>query len=115
MQPTTVNREEFLQRLEAVQPGIAPREFIEQTTCFIFDKGMIVTFNDEVSCRIISGLHKDFQGAVQAQPLLETLRKLTETEIEISTKEEEKEANIVIRGKSRKAGIRLHTTILMPL
>jgi hypothetical protein len=66
-----INREEFLRNLESVEPGLSPREILEQSSCFIFQKGWIKTFNDEVACKIKSPLK--LEGAVQAAPLLAIL------------------------------------------
>ena len=48
---TTVNREAFLHQLESVQAGLSSKEMIEQSSCFAFIKGKVVTYNDEISCR----------------------------------------------------------------
>ena len=47
-----IPREAFLRTLEAVQPGLDPTGAIEQSSCFIFKDGAVMTFNDEVSCRM---------------------------------------------------------------
>jgi hypothetical protein len=64
-----VNREVLLQQLESVQAGLSSREIIEQSSCFVFKDGNVVTFNDEVSCSRPCELGS-FTGAVQAAPLL---------------------------------------------
>ena len=46
-----VSREKLMQALEAVSPGLANRELIEQSSCFVFKSGMVMTFNDEVAGR----------------------------------------------------------------
>jgi DNA polymerase III sliding clamp (beta) subunit (PCNA family) len=104
-----INREEFLRNLESVEPGLSPREILEQSSCFIFQKGWIKTFNDEVACKIKSPLK--LEGAVQAAPLLAILRKLEEEEIEVSAADGE----IVVKGKKRSAGIRMEADIQLPV
>jgi len=42
-----INRQEFLDSLEMVKAGLSPREFIEQSSCFAFKEGEVLTFNDE--------------------------------------------------------------------
>ncbi len=106
-----VNREIFLHSLESVQPGLSPREIVEQSSCFIFQNGEVLSFNDEMACRSPSGLDESFEGAVQADPLLNILRKLPEEEIEL----EMKEAELIISGKRRKAGIRMEKEISLPI
>lgn len=106
-----VNREEFLQRLESVQPGLSTREIVEQSSCFVFQDGMVMTYNDEVSCT--QKLDIELSGAVQATKLLELLRKMTETEIEI----EQKDAELLVYGKGhrRRAGIPREKDVLLPV
>lgn len=106
-----VNREEFLRKLESVMPGIAVRESIEQSSCFVFKDRKIITFNDEVACQIEYNI--DIEGAVVAKPLLTILEKLTETEIDITIKKEGGE--IIVKGKNRRAGITIEAKVNLPV
>lgn len=106
-----VNREKFLQCLEAASPGLSPRDIVEQSSSFVFRNGHVVTFNDEVSVRARSPLPKDFTGAVRAQPLLEVLRKLTDEEVGVEASESE----LRVAGKGRKAGLRLEREVVLDL
>lgn len=110
-QSKLVNKEQLLQALESCQPGLAQREIVEQSTCFIFQKGFIRTFNDETACRCPSPMDRNFQGAVQAEPLLELLRKIPDEEITI----DEGEGELLVHGRKRDAGIRMEKNILLPL
>lgn len=105
-----VNRQNLLQALESVAPGLASREVIQQSTCVVFHAGKVFTFNDEVACSRETPL-KDFEGAVKAKPLLDLLSKLKEDEIEIDSTPEE----FLVRGKGKKAGIRKEAEILLPV
>ncbi len=105
----TLNREDFLQKLEAVQPGLTMREIIEQSSCFVFLEGEVVTYNEEVACR--QKLDTPIRGAVQAAPLLELLRKLREDEIKI----EQDGSDLLIAGKGRKAKLILQKEIVLPV
>ncbi len=104
-----VNRAEFLQHLEMVQPGLSTRDIIEQSSCFIFKNKKVITYNDEVSCSRHTGI--DLTGAVQSGPLLAILSKLDEDELELETGEGE----LIVKGKRRRAGIRMESDILLPL
>lgn len=106
-----VNREELLGKLESVQPGLAPREIVEQSSCFVFKGSTVMTYNDEVACRLPTGFKIKGAGAVQAQPLLAILRKLQEEEIEIETDAE----FFRVKGKRRTAGIRMEQEVLLPI
>jgi DNA-binding transcriptional regulator/RsmH inhibitor MraZ len=108
--PVSVNREELLQSLESVRPGLSIREVIQQSSCFVFKDGDVMTFNDEVTCR-----HKcklNITGAVQAEPLLNILSKMVETEVEISI---DKDSRLVVMGKKRRARIKMEMEIVLPI
>jgi DNA polymerase III sliding clamp (beta) subunit (PCNA family) len=98
-----INREQFLRKLESVMLRIDVREPIEQSSCFIFKEGKIITFNDEVFRSIESNI--DIEGAVAAKPLLAILRKLVEEEIDIRLKDGG--GQLLIKGKGRRAGVML--------
>lgn len=106
-----VNKDEFLGRLDQVKAGLSPKEIVEQSSCFAFADGDVFTFNEEVACRVKSGLPKEFRGAVKAEPLLNLLRKLKEDELDLDLKKEE----LVVTGKRRKAGIRTEAEVLLPV
>lgn len=107
---TTVSREDFLRQLESVAPGLSPREIIEQSSCFIFKDGKVITYNDEVACYAPSVL-EGIEGAVKAEKLLELLQKLPEEQIEIS----QQGGELLVKGKSRRAGIRMEEDIALTL
>lgn len=104
------NREELLANLEAVAAGLATRETIEQSSCFIFEGGRVITFNDEIACCIECDL--GFDGAVAATPLLELLRKLIEKDIDIAPNEEMTE--LIVKGKRRRSGVTMEAEIALP-
>lgn len=85
MSDTRVNRAGFLQRLEAVRPGLSPAEETEQSAMFAFRQGRVLTFDGHVHCRIKSMLPKDLTAAVPAARLLESLARLKEEEIDVET------------------------------
>jgi len=108
-----VDRETFLHTLESVQAGLSPREVIEQSSCFVFRAGEVLTFNDETTCRAESGLGKELEGAIQAQKFTDLLHKLVEKEIILELSED---SHLVVRGKGgRKAGIRMEADISLPV
>ncbi len=104
-----VNREDFLSRLQSVSPGLNQKETIEQSSAFVFSKGKVLTYNEEVACRIVSKLGKDFTGAVQAKPLLELLRSLNADDVEITTEAGE----LLVKAGRDKAGIRMEEEVLL--
>lgn len=104
-----VNRESFLQKLEAVTPGLTKKDVIEQSSCFVFQDNTVFTFNDEITCR--NKVDVDITGAVQAEPLLALLRKLVEEEVELETTD----TKLIVKGKKRSAGIHMEQEILLPV
>lgn len=104
-----INRELLLKQLQAVSPGLAKKEVVEQSSSFIFRGGVIQTFNDEIACTVDSPL--EIEGAVPAKSFLELLRKLPEDEIDIDVVEGE----LVVKGKKRRSGFRMEKEILLPV
>jgi DNA polymerase III sliding clamp (beta) subunit (PCNA family) len=106
-----INRESFLHTLESVWPGVAPRAILEQSDNFVFKKGRVLTFNDEISCKAVSGLPKDFTGAVEAQKLLDLLRKLSEEELTVAWDG----GSFALTGKRRGAEVRMEAQVTLPV
>ena len=104
-----VNRKSLLQVLESVAPGLAAKENIEQSTCFVFHDGHVLTFNDEVACSRKSPL--ETTGAVRAKPLLDLLSKLSEDEIDVDVSSNK----ITIKGQRKKSEIRMESEVLLPV
>lgn len=105
-----VKREELLQVLESVSPGLSRTNIIEQSSCFVFVHKHVIAFNTLVACRQPADI--GWEGAVEADPLLDLLRKSTTETVEF----ESQDGQLNIRsGKKRKAGIFTDKTILLPL
>jgi len=107
-----IDREKFLTQLELVLPGLSPLEIIEQSSCFIFKNGKVMTYNDEIICIQDSLLH--IEAAVPALPLISILRKLRERMIEVTPEFEDK-GELLIKGKSKRIGIRVEEKIRLPI
>jgi hypothetical protein len=105
---TTVDREELLKQLESVSPGLSPREIIEQSSCFVFQKGRVVTFNDEVACWTKTAVPQT--GAVQSKLLLGILRKMPDESIDVGISD----GKFIIKGKKRMARIPIEEKITLP-
>jgi hypothetical protein len=78
-----VVREDFIRQLEMVEAGLSTREQMEQSSCFAFQGGRVITFNDEVSCQAPSLLEEDFEGALVAAPFLESLKLMPEVHLQL--------------------------------
>lgn len=108
-----IERASLLSTLEAVSAGLAQRETVEQGNAFIFRNGFVRTFNEEVSCRIQSGLPKDFTGAVKFKSFMELLRKIKDEEISL---EVDGGALVIAGGNGRRtARLNMDKEITIPL
>ena len=104
-----VQREQLLNHLESVSAGLATKDIVEQSSCFVFLGGRIFTFNDELSCSIQSPIK--IKGAIAAKPILELLSKMKEDEIDVS----QNYGNMIIRGISKMAKFNMQSKISLPI
>lgn len=104
-----LNRKELLAALEAVQPGIATKEIIEQSTAFVFCAGRVCAYNDLIA--VSHPCPPGFAGAVQSKELYALLSRLADDEIDVETKDNE----MLVRGKRNKASITRQAEITLPL
>ncbi len=105
-----INRQELLNVLEIVKPGLANKEMIEQSTSFAFIDGKVVTYNDEISIsHPVNGL--EITGTIPAQELYQFLKKSKKDEIEIMVDKSE----VCISSGKEKAGFALTQEIYLPL
>lgn len=106
-----VGRDAVLQCLEAVYPGISPKNIIEQSGSFVFRGGRVYTFNDETACRMKSPFDPSFEAAVPAGVFLDLLRKLPDDDLDF----EMVDGELVISGKRKKTGISAEANITLPI
>lgn len=76
-----VHREDFLSVLESVQPGLTPKDTVDQSSCFVFDQGNLIVYNDEVRLMVRSPLGREVQGAVRAKRFMDSLSRLPEDDL----------------------------------
>ena len=71
-----IKREQLLQELESVTPGLSRRAIpiLEQTDCFIFKNGNVRTYNDSIACT--RSVCLPVEGAIPAKSLLRLLHRL---------------------------------------
>lgn len=105
-----VNRTELLQCLEMTQMGLSPKNLIEQSACFAFKNSRVMTFNEDVACRIKSPLPKDFHGAVLGSKLLQVIRSIKEEEIDLEIQDDK----LRVGAKRSGADISFQKEILLP-
>jgi len=106
-----VDREQLLTTLESVVPGLAHKETLEQSDCFVFQDGMVRTFNEEIACSMPIKL-EDVEGAVVAKSLLDALRQLEDESLTVYVDGPQ----LVFKGKRGTAiKQKLQAKILLPL
>jgi DNA polymerase III sliding clamp (beta) subunit (PCNA family) len=105
-----IKRQELLNALEIVKPGLSNKETIPQATFFAFKDGKVITYNDEISIsHPIEAI--EIEGAVKASEFYALLSKIKKDEIEIIIDNNE----LRIESKKAKAGLTLQSEIKLPL
>jgi DNA polymerase III sliding clamp (beta) subunit (PCNA family) len=105
-----INRAELQTALEAVRPGLASKDVIEQSTSFAFMEDRIVTYNDEISVSYpFKGL--GITGVVKAEALYQFLSKVKQDEIDLDPQENE----LRIKAGRINAGLVFESEIRLPV
>ncbi|MCK9520461.1 MAG: hypothetical protein M0R74_15770 [Dehalococcoidia bacterium] len=105
-----VNKVELQTALEKVKPGLANKEFIEQSTSFTFVGDRVVTYNDEISIsHPVKGLN--VTGAIKAQALYAFLSKVDKDEIDIDWEDKQ----VLIKAGRAKAGFIFEHEVKLPI
>jgi len=105
-----VKREVVRKRLTDASIALTVKEVFEQSSCFVFNEGELVTFDGEVLTRAPSPFNDEITGAVRASDFLKMLQRFPDDEVDISTRGNE----LIIKGRRRRAGITLMSEILLP-
>ena len=104
-----ISRESLLQVLEQVEAGLATKEVVEQSSCYVFTGSEVVTFSGEVCARV--KLAAPVQGAVSARHLKELLVRITEDEIKLATADD----NLRISSKGGRGSIAMQAEVRLPI
>lgn len=104
-----VNRKRLLKQLKAVQPGIAKREFVVQSSCFVFRDGKVMSFNGQAAYSSPCNLR--IECAVSAKRLLGILKTIRDEELSIRVSDEE----LTIIGAESETSIKIDTEIHLPI
>lgn len=106
-----IGREALLEVLARVEPGRSAKNHLEQSACFCFRDGWVMTFNDEICCRTRSELPAEFTGAVSGRHLKEYLENVSDDEVGVEFTETE----LKIAARRKRAGLRLEADIQLPV
>ena len=104
-----ISKKELLEKLSSVKPGLASQELVEQSVCFVFQDGNVITFNDELA--VSTELDIGFSGAVRANEFFGIIQKCKHDEITI----EEKDGQILLNNRNMKSGIKFESDIRLPI
>lgn len=105
------SREGILAILQAAEPGLSANEKLEQSTCFVFRRGKVVTFNEEVCCRVKSPFPKEFTAAVQSRSLMGYLKKVPDRNLKLIVNGE----FLIVQAKGKGSKHRYVDKITLPI
>ena len=94
-----IKRTELLTRLQKASVGLSRNEVLEQSNCFVFTDGKIVTFNEQIMAVVKSPI--EIEAVVIANDFMKLLAKFPDEEIDVDIKGNE----LIIKGNKKKAGI----------
>lgn len=103
-----IDRREWLRALESCSPGLSTKSGLDQSNCFCAQDNKIKCFSEEIYTEIDFPL--GITAAVPAKPLLDTLRKLTEDSLDITTSG----TKLRIKGTGRRLEINMNPEIMLP-
>ena len=104
-----IQRIALLNALESVKPGLASKEVIEQSTCFVFLNNQVATYNDTVAVSIPFEI--DIEGAVRSTELLSLLNKVKDKEVDVYEKDNE----FRVDGEKFRSAVTMENEIVLPL
>jgi len=91
-----INRKELLGSLLSVSSGVTKKEITGQSNSFVFGNREVRTYSNDIvgSCSVPLGI----EGVVVGHPLLETLKKLPDEDLDLSVDNDK----LVVKGKRRR-------------
>lgn len=98
-----VNKQELLDALVAVRPGLAKKAVVEQMSRFIFTEVEVVTYNDRIC--ISYPFKTDFQCSIAAEEFFKVISGLTQKSVELLFKNDK----LVIKSGKVKASLSAFT------
>jgi len=104
-----VVREQLNKELKAVMAGLSPQETIEQSDCFVFQDGKVITFNDEIACH--SPCCLPITGAIKATKLLGMIEQWPEDNIEFEVEKDK----LKFQGRNRHGYFVMQKQITLPI
>lgn len=107
--PDTVQRNDLLSSVKAVEPATTDKEVVQQSDCFAFSDGFVWSYDDEIA--ISSPVNTEIEGSVSAKELIALLSKIKADEIELEANDNEV---TISWGKKKTASFRVED-VKLPL
>ena len=108
----SLKKSALLEAIETVKPGVAKKEILEQSNCFVFRDNFVYSFNDEVGMsHPIKDLKLKLSGAVNAESLMDLLASIEADSVSLETTKTE----LLLSSGKMKAGLPLIRDIALPL
>lgn len=104
-----IDKNEFLQALVQVKPGISSRERVDQSSSVVFSDGKLVAYNEQIM--VMAPFDIGFEGAVRAEELFGILNKLSAEQIEVLVQD----GQFLIKAGRSKSGIRFEEAVKLPV
>jgi len=98
----TINRNEFIEAINRVRPGISSGALVEQADLLMMDGERLYGFNDEIS--VSYPFKTGQQCGVFVEELFKLLQKIGEDEIELSNATKDKKNQLIITAGNTTAG-----------
>jgi len=96
-----IQKQELLNKLKSIKPGLASKEIIEHSNSFCFDSDKIVTYNDEVS--VEAPFESGITGAIRGAEFYKTVDKFPADSIRL----QQKDNQLIISSKKAKASFNI--------
>jgi len=107
-----INKQELLQEVYSVSPGIDKKSSIQQSSCIVLKNGKLCSYNGEVYCETKSNLDKGWNNiAIEFTQLTKLLASLEEDTIIIKLLDNK----LIIKGKGKTATLAIENEINLPL
>jgi len=104
-----VSKSELVKAFQLASMGLSGTEILEQSDCFVFRDGKLISFSGEVLVCLDSPVDID-NAVIPAKDILKLLPKFPDEEVEVICRENE----FVIKGKGRTIGVPCHSEIYLP-
>jgi hypothetical protein len=106
-----VERADLLSKLLCVEPGLATKETIQQSSCVVFRRGRFYTLSQEIACSILSGLPKEWDGACKVEKVISFLKEVKGDELNVEIKDKV----LVLKLDRKTVKVPLESEVLLPV